>query len=60
MNGLPFILIGLGIGINVMNVLNWALDNTYRDGAIQCLQGKIEYELKVQKDGTTRWEYVGE
>lgn len=53
----PFF-IGLAVGWNGLNILNILTDTTYKAGQIDAVQGKVHYELKLQDDGTTKWEYV--
>lgn len=52
------LLIGFALGVNSSGLLNIVTHNTYKDGQIDAIRGNIKYELKVQKDGTTRWEYT--
>lgn len=50
--------IGFALGFNSFNLIIHVGDHTYRDGQIDAIRGEVKYELKVQEDGTTKWEYI--
>ena len=53
------VIVGLIMGIVALSAgLSSFTEQTkyYKQGQIDCINGKIAYELKVQSDGTTVWD----
>lgn len=58
MNFFGPLLIGISLGINLMNLTIHLSGHTYKDGQIDALNGKIKYEIQKQENGTTEWVYI--
>lgn len=50
---LVLLLIGFGLGLLVGCIPQ--LENRYKQGQIDAINGVIKYELKKQDDNTTKW-----
>ncbi len=51
-------LIGLfaGAAMSFLFCMNGCDEIFYKQGQIDCIQGKVKYERKLQSDGETKWE----
>ena len=48
----------LGMWIIVMFTLIFIVDQRYKRGQIDALNGQVEYELVIQSDSTRTWELI--
>jgi hypothetical protein len=55
-----FFMIGVLLGILFSIVIRLSIGDTYKDGQIDAINGKIYYELQLQEDGTTDWVFVND
>ncbi len=54
---IPVILACILIGFIVYDILAWWKRDTYRDGQIDAINGRIFYHLEKNEDGSTQWIY---
>jgi hypothetical protein len=52
--------IGLMMGVMLSIIADSCSNNTYKDGQIDAINGKVYYELRSQEDGTTDWVFISE
>jgi hypothetical protein len=54
---IPIILVCILIGFILGDILSSCKRNTYRDGPIDAINGKIFYHLEKNEDGSMSWIY---